>query len=101
MTKSYKRISAVGKAFEILEYLASQKEPVPAPEIAKTTGLTYGACMCHLATMTDYGFVRLVGEHYTLGLALAKYWAKVKSREESRIQESQRILTALETGESL
>lgn len=101
MTKSYKRIMAVEKAIDILEYLSNQKKPVPAPDIAQATGMTYGACMCHLATMEDHGFVRTMGEHFTLGLTIARYWAKIKSREEARLQETQNILTALETGEQL
>lgn len=82
MEKSYKRIEAVRKTGEILKYLASQKEPVQGPAIAKAVGLAAGTTMCHLATLEDMGFVQKVGDYFRLGLGLALIHARVKGNLE-------------------
>ncbi|MFB3926391.1 MAG: helix-turn-helix domain-containing protein [Syntrophales bacterium] len=79
MATTYKRIETVKKAGEILKYLAEQKEPAPAKQIAQEVNLPVGTAMCHLATLEDLGFAMSVGDRFKLGMGLALFWARVRS----------------------
>ena len=87
--KTYKRIESVKKTGEVLKFLATQKEPVSGAEIAKAAGLAVGTCMCHLATLEDFGFVQGIGDRWRIGSGLALIWARAKSNlegERARIE---------------
>lgn len=81
---AYRRIEAVKKTTEILEYLAGVKEAADGPQIAAAVGLPIGTVMCHLATLEEAGFVTCVGGGYKLGMKLALFWARVKSSLEGQ-----------------
>jgi DNA-binding IclR family transcriptional regulator len=74
------------------------KEPASAKTLAQGLSLPVGTVLCHLTTLEDEGFVRQIGDCWVLGMALARIWARVKSREESRLQEAKRNLTELNLG---
>lgn len=95
MGKSYKKIAAVGITNQILVYLSKQRTPVSAAQIAHDTGIPYGTVMCHLATHEDFGIVRSVGEQFELGMEIAKFWARIKSREEARRNEAEHNLSEI------
>lgn len=100
MAKStYKRIAAVEKTLEILDYLAHRKEPATGVDIANATNLNSNTVMCHLATLEDHGFVQQVGGDYDgayrLGMKLAIYWARVKSNLEAGIAKQQQDLDSI------
>ncbi len=95
MGKSYKRITAVNLTNQILLYLSKQRSPVSAAQIAHGTGIPYGTVMCHLATHEDFGFVRIVGEGFELGMNMALIWARAKSREEAKRDEAERNLNEI------
>ena len=98
MPKTYRTIDAVKKAGEILRFLANQKEPVPGAEIAKAVGLATGTAMCHLATLEELGFVRVVGEGYEIGLGAALLWSRYKSNREALRDQINRELEELRIG---
>lgn len=79
MAQTYRRIEAVRKAGEILKHMASRKEAVTGPDIAKAVNLPVGTVMCHMATLEELGFVQKVGDGFRLGMGLALIWARVKS----------------------
>lgn len=78
---TYKRISAVKIAADILRFLADQKDPVSGSEIAAAVGIKYGTVMCHLATLEDERFARKINgaEAFVLGQELALLWSRCKS----------------------
>lgn len=95
---SYKRIDAVTKALEILEFLASQKEPANGPDIARAVQLPTATVMCHLITMQDKNFVRQVGGGFELGMGAATIWARKKSLLEGQRDRINRDIQTLEEG---
>lgn len=96
---TYRRIEAVRKTGEILKYLANTKEPATGPDIAKAVGLPTGTTMCHLATLEDLGFVLTIGERFQLGMGIALFWARVKSRLEAEKSHIERDLKSLDMEE--
>lgn len=98
MAQSYRKIEAVTKALEILEYLATQREPISGPDIARAVGLPVGTVMCHLATLEDKNFIRRVGGYIELGMGAAAIWAKKKALLEGRRDMISRDIRILEEG---
>ena len=92
---TYKRIESVSKACDILAVLAEAKEPISGNEVAVRVQLSQGTVMCHLATLQDAGFIQEVGGGWRLGMKLALFWARVKSRMESERERIDRDITAL------
>lgn len=92
---TYKRIEAVKKTLEIIDYLGHQKEPVTGVDIAKAVSLQAGTVMCHLATLEDGGFVQQVGGAYRLGMKLAVLWARKKAALETEISKKQEDLNSI------
>ena len=96
---TYKRIGAVKTTLNILRFLADQKEPVSGNVVAAALGMPHGTCMCYLATLDDDGVVRQTGDCFELGMGMAMFWAKVKSKKEAEKQNINREIKMLETGE--
>lgn len=97
-TSSYRRIEAVAKATEILEFLGNQKEPVTGPEVAQAVSLPTATVMCHLITLQDRNFVSQVGGGFELGMGAATIWARMKSLKEGKRDRINRELQTLEEG---
>jgi DNA-binding IclR family transcriptional regulator len=76
---TYRRIEAVAKAIQILEFLAQQRVPVTGPEIARAVDMPVGTVMTQLITMQDHSFVRNQGNGFELGMGVAMLWARKKS----------------------
>jgi DNA-binding IclR family transcriptional regulator len=95
MTQSYRKIEAVTKTLEILEYLASQKEPVSGPDVARAVGLPVGTVMCHLATLEEKNFVQRISDRFKLGMMMAILWARVKSNLETQRDRIDRDLESI------
>lgn len=98
MATSYRRIEAVAKAAEILEFLGNQKEPITGPEISSAVGLPTATVMCHLITLQDKNFVRQVGGGFELGMGAALLWGRKKSLLEGARERIKRDITLLEEG---
>jgi len=79
MATTYKRIESVSKAISILEFLATQKDPITGPDIARATGLPVGTVMSQIITMQDHHFVRNLGGGFELGMGVALLWARKKA----------------------
>ena len=97
-TSTYRRIDAVSKAMELLEFLATQKEPVTGPDIARAVQLPTATVMCHLVTMQDKNFVRQVGGGFELGMGAANLWARKKSLMEGQRDRLNYDIQKLEEG---
>lgn len=80
---SYKRIGAVFNADAVLECLAGAKTPLNGEQISQQTDLPRPTVMCYLASLMDCGYVAPSGDNYVLGLKLARFWARSKSRLEA------------------
>jgi len=93
--KTYKLNNSLIKGFAVVEYLAHQKDPVPAPAIAAALDMQYPTLMHHLATLDHLGVARRIGEHWELGTKLSLYWAKKKAGLLSHRDEIDRLLHAL------
>ena len=100
MKTTYRRIEAVSKTIQILEFLATQKEPTSGPDIARAADIALGTVMCHLATLEEAGIVQQVGGAYRLGMRLAIYWARVKSNLEGEIARKQQDLDSISITEN-
>lgn len=98
MAQSYRKIEAVTKALEILEFLATQKEPINGPEVARAVGLPVGTVMCHLATLEDKNFIRRTGGCFELGMGAATIWARKKSLLEGQRNLIDRDIKTLKEG---
>lgn len=98
MAQSYRKIEAVTKALEILEFLATQRNPVNGPDLARATGLPIGTVMCHLATLENKNFIRRVGGCIELGMGAATIWAKKKALLEGQRDLINRDIRILEEG---
>ncbi|HEY3309877.1 MAG TPA: helix-turn-helix domain-containing protein [Desulfuromonadaceae bacterium] len=98
MAQTYRTIDAVRKTVEILEYLASQKEPVTGSDVARSVSLPKGTVMCHLITLEETKLVRRVGDGYELGMGAALLWARKKALLEGTRERAERELSALEGG---
>lgn len=84
MTASYKRISAVKTAFEILEHLSDQSGPATPKEIAIALRLPYGTVMSHIATLCDGGYVLREGSGVRIGTRMCAFWLKAKASVEAK-----------------
>jgi|GEM_PF-639552 len=106
MAKTYKQISSVRKAGDILRYLADAREPASGAEVGRAVSLPMGTVMCHLSTLEACGFVRRAGGsgagggdgRWELGMGLALFWARAKSKLEA---DRARIGREIETLEGL
>lgn len=78
--RTYKRISAVKTAIDVIKHLSDLGEPVSGAAAAAGLDMQYGTLMCHLVTLEDTGMVRRVGEHWELGDGMALLWARKKAR---------------------
>ena len=92
---SYKRIDAVTRALEVLEFLATQKEAVTGPDIARAVQQSTGTVMCYLITLQDKNFVRQVGGGFELGMGAATIWARKRSLLEGQRDRINRDITTL------
>jgi len=95
MGNSYRRITALAVTEKILKHLADQREPSVAADISKALDIPTGTVMCHLSTLEDFGWVRRVGEHWVIGMALAIYWAKQRAYLEGGIARMQNDLNKI------
>ena len=95
MAQTYRKIEAVRKAAEILDYVANSKETVTGVDVSKAVQLPVGTVMCHLTTLEDAGILMRIGDCWTLGMKLALYWARVKSRLETGIARQQQELETI------
>ncbi|WP_298434469.1 helix-turn-helix domain-containing protein [Geobacter sp.] len=95
---SYRRIEAVTKALEVLEFLATQKEPITGPDIARAVQLPTATVMCHLVTLQDKNFVRQVGGGFELGMGAATIWARKKALLEGQRDRISKNIQTLEEG---
>lgn len=93
--KTYKLNNSLIKGFRVVEHLADQKEPVPAPEIANALNMQYGTLMCHLTTLEHLGIARQIGEHWELGTKIALYWARKKAELQSERDRIDRLIHAM------
>ena len=96
MAKSYRKIEGVLKTGGILKYMADQKEAVGGNEIAKALDMPQGTVMSHLASLEELNFVTRVGERFDLGMGLALFWARKKSRLEGERSRIDRDIEELE-----
>ncbi len=96
---TYKRIGAVKTTFSILLFLSNKKQPVSGKEISQALNMKYDTVMCYLATLEDIGNVRQTRECFELGMNMAMFWAKIKSKKVVEKQNINRELEMLETGE--
>jgi DNA-binding IclR family transcriptional regulator len=95
---TYRRIEAVSKAIGILEFLGTQKEPVPGAEIAKAVNLPVGTVMSQIITLQDHNFVRSSGGGFELGMGAALIWARKKSLLEGERDRINHDIQRLEEG---
>jgi DNA-binding IclR family transcriptional regulator len=77
---TYRRISAVKTASEIIGFIAAQRQPVGGMAISVALGIAQGTVMSHLASLEDVRYVRRSGEEWELGGELAHLWARYKAR---------------------
>jgi len=96
MKKTYRTIEAVRKAGEILNFLATQREPLSGADVGQAVGMATGTVMCHLATLEELGFVRSVGERYELGMGAALLWSRYKANRQAQRDAITRELRELE-----
>lgn len=82
--KTYKTISSVEKAIDIVEYLACNGIS-SLSTVAAAVGMSPSNARSHLETLIDYGYVMEMADHYNLGMRLAVLWARVKSNLENRL----------------
>lgn len=99
MALSYRKIDAVTKTLEILEFLATQREPISGPDIARAVDLPVGTVMCHLATLEEKNFIRRAAGSYELGMGAATIWARKKSLLESQRDRIDRNIKILGEGQ--
>ena len=94
---TYRRIAAVDLAARILEFIANAKGPVSGQAVAEGLGVAHGTVMCHLVTLEDRRFlVRLGGDHFELGTAVANLWARKKTQLESAREKIDRELQSIQ-----
>ncbi len=95
MTDSYKRISAVKTAFEILEYLSDRAGPATPHEIAKAVQVPYGTAMSHIATLSDGGYIVDEGAGVRIGMKMSAFWLKMKAAAEMKRTTIEQALSVL------
>lgn len=93
---TYQRIAAVRATISILRLLSEQRQPIPAPEIARALDIPHGTVMCHLATLADEHLVRSVGQAWELDMGMAHFWARRKAMLAGRIARDTHELNLLE-----
>lgn len=98
MATTYRRIESDFKLMDILEFLATQKEPVSGPDVARAVQLQVGTVMSHIASLQDRNFVRQVGGGFELGMGAANLWARKKSIMEGQRDRLSRDIQKLEEG---
>ena len=98
MAQSYRKIEAVTKTLEILEFLSTRRDPVSGPDVARAVGLPVGTVMCHLATLEEKNFIRRVGGCIELGMGAATIWARKRSLLEGQRDLINRELQTLNEG---
>ncbi len=76
------RIETVYVAGEILRAVANSREPLGAAEIGKLCGINTNMAFRQCATLEELGFLKSAGDRYDLGMGLALFWARKKSRLE-------------------
>ena len=92
------RIEAVYRAGKILEVVANSREPMSAAEIATALDIDKNMAFRQCSTLVELGLFQEVGEKFDLGMKMALYWAKKKSRLEAV---RDRAITALNTLEDV
>ncbi len=93
--KSCRKIEVLIAADAILEIIAGSKEPVGCAEIAKAASLTNDSVFRQIGTLEDLGYVRKIGDGFTLGMKEATRWARVKSNIEGQINKLNKDLEQL------
>ena len=76
---TYKTITSVSTAIDILGFVADQREAVSGAEIATASNLNYNTAMCHIETLKQAGYIEPAGEGFVLGMAAAKLWSRKKA----------------------
>jgi len=73
-TRGTKRNLSIGKAFHVIEVMASQGGPMRLQEIAKRTGMPASTALRFLTTLKEYGYVDQVREtaHYFLTMKFCR-----------------------------
>jgi len=95
-TNTYRRIKTVALATRILEYLSTKKKMASLTDVSAAVEQPEATVMCHLATLRDHGFVSEVNGKYTLGMKVALMWARMKASLDSKRQEIDEQIKALE-----
>jgi DNA-binding IclR family transcriptional regulator len=93
---TYRRIEAVAKSIAILKFLATQREPVTGPEIARAVDMPVATVMSQVITLQDFNFVRNVGGGFELGMEAALLWARKKALLEGEHRRTEQELQKLE-----
>jgi DNA-binding IclR family transcriptional regulator len=94
------RIDTVYTACQILEAVANSKEPIGAAEIAKTLGINANMAFRQCCTLEERGILQMVGDKkFDLGMKLAIFWARKKSRLQGERDTITRNLEELEVEE--
>lgn len=91
------RIETVNQAGQILKYIAEAKGPVGSGEVAKALGLSPNTAFRMCITLEEMGFLKQVGDRYDLGMGLALFWARKKSRLEGERASIDRDLASLQS----
>lgn len=76
---TYRRIDAVVKAFEILDFISKARGPVTGGDIARGTRMPKPTVMSHLSTMLDKNVIATEGDRYKLGMWFATAWSRTKA----------------------
>lgn len=88
---SYKRLNTVILTADVLQFVA-QHGPCSAYDVADGVEVPFSTVMCHLKTMEDLGWLRMVGGHFDIGPKLAVFWAAFRRRAELKVAEGKRDL---------
>ncbi len=94
-------IRAVKQAMQVLETVANNREPMGSAEIAKALGISGNMAFRQCVTLEESGLLRMVGDKkFDLGMKLAIFWARKKSRLEGERDAIARNLEELEAEEA-
>lgn len=94
------RIEAVYRAGKILETVANSREPMGAAEIGAALSIDTNMAFRQCSTLVELGLFQQLGDKFELGMKMALYWAKKKSRLEAVRDRAIGALNTLETEEA-
>jgi DNA-binding IclR family transcriptional regulator len=93
------RIEAIAQAGQVLKIIADSKEPLGVADVTRITGIKPNTAFRILVTLEEVGFLKQVGDKYELGMGLALFWARKKSRLLGLREQIDEDLKALEIQE--